>query len=149
MRNSTFLSALVAAGMFAHAGVAAAQEQVELRFGLDADDVQFAAIEEMINRFEAANPDIDVVFDRVSYDTILQQLPLQLSTGEGPDVAKITNWAGLSDFYLEMTPWLQDPQSWLSGHGDSIAPLRPSSDGGSGIYGFMNELTITAPFINP
>ena len=146
MRKRILIAAV--AGGLGVAGGAAAQDQTELRFALDANDVQFAAIEQMIEKFEADNPDIDVVFDRVSYNTILQQLPLQLSTGEGPDMAKITNWGGLSEFYLEMTPFLQDPESWLSGHGDSIQPLRPEEDDGTGIYGFMNELTITGPFIN-
>lgn len=145
MRTGILIATAVA-GAMGFAGTSLAQ--TELRFALDANDVQFAAIEEMVNKFEAANSDIDVVFDRVSYNTILQQLPLQLSTGEGPDVAKVTDWGGLSEFYLEMTPWLENPESWLSGHGDSIKPLRPESDGGQGIYGFMNELTITGPFIN-
>lgn len=147
MRTGILVATAILGGV-SIAGTALAQDKTELRFALDANDVQFAAIETMVEGFEAANPDIDVVFDRVSYPTILQQLPLQLSTGEGPDVAKITDWGGLSEFYLEMTPWLADAESWLSGHGDSIAPLRPEGDDGTGIYGFMNELTITGPFIN-
>ena len=146
--RKAILPTTLAAIAFALSGAATAQDQVELRFALDANDVHFAAIEDMINQFEAANPDIDVVLDKVSYNTILQQLPLQLSTGEGPDLAKVTNWGGLSEFYLEMTPFLEDPESWLAGHGDSIAPLRPIGDDGTGIYGFMNELTVTGPFIN-
>ena len=119
------------------AGAGLAQDPTELRFAIDANDVQFAAVDAMVSKFEAANPDIDVVFDRVSYNTILQQLPLQLSTGDGPDMAKITNWGGLSEFYLELTPHLEDPESWLSGQ-----PSLPSQSlalSGSGAGGALGS----------
>ena len=45
----------------------------------------------LLDRFEAENPDIKVVIDTVPYaQGILESLPLQLEAGEGPDMARVT-----------------------------------------------------------
>ena len=50
-----------------------------------------ALFEEMAKSFEEANPGVDVVVEEVSYQTIVESLPVQLEAGEGPDIAIITD----------------------------------------------------------
>jgi alpha-1,4-digalacturonate transport system substrate-binding protein len=100
----------------------------------------------MLDRFESANPDINVILDVVPYPTILEILPLQLETGEGPDIAKVSNIAGLYEYYLDMRPNLSDPAYWEENMGLTIEHMNP--DGGNRISGFYTDVTVTGAFIN-
>jgi len=60
-------------------------EQVELRFSYYADGTEADVMQPIIDKFMAENPDISVVLDVVPYQTIDEQLPIQVETGEGPD----------------------------------------------------------------
>jgi alpha-1,4-digalacturonate transport system substrate-binding protein len=101
---------------------------------------------QMLDRFESANPDINVILDVVPYPTILEILPLQLETGEGPDMAKVSHIAGLSEYYLDMRPYLTDPSYWETNMGPTIEHMNP--DGANKISGFYTDVTMTGPFIN-
>jgi alpha-1,4-digalacturonate transport system substrate-binding protein len=103
-------------------------------------------MEDMLDRFESANPDINVILDVVPYPTILEILPLQLETGEGPDLAKVSNIAGLYEYYLDMRPYLSDPAYWEENMGLTIEHMNP--DGGNRISGFYTDVTVTGAFIN-
>jgi alpha-1,4-digalacturonate transport system substrate-binding protein len=85
--------------------------------------------------------------DTVAYSAILENLPIQLAAGEGPDMARVTDLGGLSKFYLDMQPYLSDPDYWEENFGTTLPWLRPTGDT-AGIYGFQTQLTITGPFIN-
>jgi alpha-1,4-digalacturonate transport system substrate-binding protein len=100
----------------------------------------------ILDRFESANPDINVILDVVPYPTILEILPLQLETGEGPDIAKVSNIAGLYEYYLDMRPYLSDPAYWEENMGLTIEHMNP--DGGNRISGFYTDVTVTGAFIN-
>ena len=54
---------------------------------------------------------------------------------------------GLSQYYLDLSPYLSDPAYWEENFGSTLSWLRPTGDE-DGIYGFQTQLTITGPFIN-
>jgi alpha-1,4-digalacturonate transport system substrate-binding protein len=83
----------------------------------------------------------------VAYQTILENLPLQLAAGEGPDIARVTDLGGLSQYYLDLTPYIADPAYWEDNFGPYLQWLRPLGDT-TGIYGIQNQVTVTGPFIN-
>ncbi|MFZ5918537.1 MAG: ABC transporter substrate-binding protein [Chloroflexota bacterium] len=103
-------------------------------------------MEDLLDRFESANPDINVILDVVPYPTILEILPLQLETGEGPDIAKVSNIAGLYEYYLDMRPYLSEPAYWEENMGLTMQHMNP--DGGNRISGFYTDVTVTGAFIN-
>jgi hypothetical protein len=46
----------------------------------------------------------------VPYQAILENLPVQLAAGTGPDIAKVTDLGGLNEYYLDLTPYVdRDP----------------------------------------
>jgi alpha-1,4-digalacturonate transport system substrate-binding protein len=111
------------------------------------DGTEDVAMRALLDQFEAENPDIKVVMDNVAYNTILENLPIQLAAGEGPDIARVTDLGGLSEFYLDMSPYLSDTGYWEDSFGPFLNWLRPPGDE-KGIYGFMTQLTVTGPYIN-
>ncbi|MCI0710162.1 MAG: ABC transporter substrate-binding protein, partial [Chloroflexi bacterium] len=124
-----------------------AQDVVELRMTWYTDGNEDVVMREMLDRFEAENPDIKVVMDNVAYQSILENLPIQLAAGEGPDMARVTDLGGLAEYYLDMKPYLSDVDYWETSFGPFLNWLRPAGDT-EGIYGFMTQLTVTGPFIN-
>ena len=67
---------------------AASGDAVTLRITWYDDGNEGVILRELLDRFEADNPDIKVVVETVPYSSgILESLPLQLEAGEGPDVA--------------------------------------------------------------
>lgn len=127
---------------------ALAQDAVELRITWYSDGVEGEVMQDLLDRFMEANPNITVVLDSVDYATGIQQtLPLQLEAGEGPDIARVTNLGGLSQYYLDIRPYLSDPEYWEENFGATLDWLRPEGDT-EGIYGFPTQLTVTGPYIN-
>ena len=88
---------------------AADGDAVELRIAWYSDGNEGAVLRELLDGFEAENPDIKVIVDELPYATgILETLPIQLAAGEGPDMARVTDLGGLSQYYLDLTPYLSD-----------------------------------------
>ena len=80
---------------------------------------------EMAEKFEAENPGVDVVVEEVSYQTLVESLPVQLEAGEGPDIAIITDLGGLSRFYQDITQYVDAAyfeQEWSQ----TLQWLRPT-----------------------
>ena len=127
--------------------LATAVAQTELRITWYDDGNEGTILRELLDRFEEQNPDITVVVDTVPYASgILQSLPLQLASGEGPDLARVTDLGGLSEYFLDLRPHLSDPAYWETNFGPFLDWMRdPGSDA---IPGFMTQLTVTGPFIN-
>jgi ABC-type glycerol-3-phosphate transport system substrate-binding protein len=74
-----------AAGFALLAGAAAAQE---IRFMCYSDGNECEVYDDVLTRFEAENEGIDVIVDVVPYQAILENLPVQLAAGTGPDMAR-------------------------------------------------------------
>ena len=127
--------------------VGSAFSQTVLRMTWYDDGNEGIVMRELLDRFEAENPDIAVIMDTVPYATgILQSLPLQLASGEGPDIARVTDLGGLAQYYLDLRPYLDDPGYWETNFGPFLDWKRPA--GSDAIPGFMTQLTVTGPYIN-
>lgn len=110
------------------------------------DGVEGEVLKDLINRFNKDNPDIHVTIDEVAYSTIKEQLPVQLAAGNGPDIARVTNLKSLSQYWLDLTPYLKDADFWKKNYGDQLDWMRP--DGTNIIPGFMTQITLTGGFAN-
>lgn len=125
----------------------AAAAQVELRMTWYDDGNEGQVMRDLLDRFEAENEGVTVVMDTVPYSSgILQSLPLQLSSGQGPDLARVTDLGGLSEHFLDLRPHLSDAAYWETNFGPFLDWMRP--EGSDAIPGFMTQLTVTGPFVN-
>jgi alpha-1,4-digalacturonate transport system substrate-binding protein len=118
-----------------------AMEAVELRFSYYADGVEADVIEPILDAFMADNPDITVVLDVVPYATIDEQLPVQVETGEGPDMARITNFAAFKGKLLDLRDYISDPAYYEA---NFPAPVLEAL----GYGGYPDAYTVTGPFVN-
>src|SRR5436190_15063653 len=126
-------------------GVASAGE---IRVACYSDGNECEVTQDLAKRFEAQNADVQVVVDQVPYKAIVEQLPVQLAAGEGPDIARVTDLGGLNRFYLDLTPHLgARAKYWEDNFGTTLPWLR-SGPGDKGIYGMMTQLTVTGAFVN-
>jgi alpha-1,4-digalacturonate transport system substrate-binding protein len=127
------------------AGTALAQ--VELRMTWYDDGAEGQVMRELLDRFEAENEGITVVMDTVPYSSgILQSLPLQLASGQGPDIARVTDLGGLSEYFIDLRPYVDDAAYWDDNFGPFLDWMRP--EGSDAIPGFMTQLTVTGPYVN-
>ncbi|MDZ4768647.1 MAG: ABC transporter substrate-binding protein [Chloroflexota bacterium] len=129
--------------------VMAQDTPVELRITWYDDGNESAVLREILDRFEAENPDIKVVIDIVAYQAVLDQLPLQVEAGEGPDMARVTNFDAYKGYYLDLRPLVADAALWESSFdGAVLGALQSGEEDADAIYGFPNQFTVTGPFIN-
>ena len=131
----------VAGGLMASAAMA----ETKLRMMWYNDGNEGEVMQSLLDRFEAANPDISVTLDVVPYKSIMEGLPIQLAAGAGPDLARVTDLGGLNKFYLDLTPHISDTAYWEASFGPFLDWLAPDSDQ---ISGFMTQLTVTGPYVN-
>ncbi|NKB26773.1 MAG: extracellular solute-binding protein [Rhodobacteraceae bacterium] len=131
----------VAATLMASSALA----ETELRMMWYNDGNEGEVMQSLLDRFEAANPDISVTLDVVPYKSIIEGLPIQLAAGAGPDLARVTDLGGLNKFYLDLTPHISDTAYWEASFGPFLDWLAPDSDQ---ISGFMTQLTVTGPYVN-
>jgi alpha-1,4-digalacturonate transport system substrate-binding protein len=137
------VSALVTAMFILPAAVHGA----EIRVMCYQDGVECDVVAEQAKRFEAQNAGTKVVIDVVPYKTIVEQLPVQLAAGQGPDIARVTDLGGLSKYYLDISTHVKDKSYWEGNFGATLPWLRPTP-GDTGFYGFMSQLTMTGPYVN-
>ena len=116
-------------------------EQVELRFSYYADGTEAEVMQPIIDKFMAENPDISVVLDVVPYQTIDEQLPIQVETGEGPDLARITNFGAYQGKLLDLRTYLADSAYYEANFPKPILEAL-------GYGGYPDALTITGPYVN-
>ena len=143
MKHKILTTTALAAGFATLTGAASAQE---VRFMCYSDGNECEVYEDVLSRFEADNPGITVAIDVVPYQAILENLPVQLAAGTGPDIAKVTDLGGLNEYYLDLTPHV-DADYWASSFGDTLGWYRGGPDD-AGIYGMHSQLTITGAFVN-
>jgi alpha-1,4-digalacturonate transport system substrate-binding protein len=141
------VSALVFAGL---AGVATAHAETRTITFLFTDDDQgyVQRMSELSKEFETANPEVKINFISSGYDAVSKQLPVQLAVGEGPDVAKITDWQ-LAPYYLDMRPLMKDADAFAKLHGTSLDILRlPGINDPQSLNGYVASQTLNLPFVN-
>ena len=136
-----------AAAAVAAAALALPAAAGEVRVMCYQDGVECDVTAELAKRFEAQNPGTKIVLDVVPYKTIVEQLPVQLGAGQGPDIARVTDLGGLAKHYLDIAPHLKNPAYFEQNFGATLPWLRASA-GDKGIHGFMSQLTMTGPYVN-
>ena len=126
----------------------APKEAVELRFEYYADGPEATVMQPLIDKFQAANPNITVKLDVVPYTTITDELPVQAAAGQVPDMARITNFGAFQGMLLDLRPLLQDPSFMENNFAAPVlAAMRPAGNS-TGLYGFPDTLTVTGPYVN-
>ncbi|ANP89537.1 ABC transporter substrate-binding protein [Rhizobium leguminosarum] len=145
--SGAFALALATAS-FAWSSVAMAETQTITFLFTDDDQAYVERMEALSKEFETAHPDIKVNFVSSGYDAVAKQLPVQLAIGEGPDIAKITDWQ-LAPYYLDMRPLMKDPDGFAKLHGESLNTLRfPGVNDPNSINGYVASQTFNLPFVN-
>ncbi len=125
-----------------------AQDAVELRITWYDDGNEGEVLRDLLDRFEAENPDITVVIDTIDYgDGIQQQLPVQVQAGEAPDMARITNFTPYFGYYLDLREYLADADYWDANFALVLPAFRDDAESDA-IYGFPTQFTVTGPYIN-
>jgi alpha-1,4-digalacturonate transport system substrate-binding protein len=104
---------------------------------------------DLAKRFEAANPGTKIIIDKVPYKAVVEQLPVQLAAGQGPDVARVADLGGLNKYYLDLTPHLAPERlkAWNDNFASSLGWFR-AGPADKGVYGLMSQLTVTGAFVN-
>lgn len=129
------------------AGFAGMVHAGEVRVMCYQDGVECDVTAELAKRFEASHPGTKIIVDAVPYKTIVEQLPVQLAAGQGPDIARVTDLGGLSKYYLDVSKDLKNRKYFDDNFGATAPWLAPAA-GDKGVYGFMSQLTMTGPFVN-
>jgi len=145
-----FLSGASAFALVSLFSLATAQAETRTITFLFTDDDQayVQRMAELSKEFEAANPGVKINFVSSGYDAVSKQLPVQLAVGEGPDVAKIADWQ-LAPFYLDMRPYMKDPEAYAKLHGASLDRLRLKNiNDPQSINGYIASETYNLPFVN-
>ncbi len=127
-------------------GMGSAAWAGDVRIMWYSDGVEGEVMADLVNRFNAEHPGINVILDNVAYRVIQEQLPIQLEAGEGPDIARVTNIKALANHWLDLTPHLSDADYWRTNFGEHADWMR--EDGSEAITGFMTQLTLTGGFAN-
>jgi alpha-1,4-digalacturonate transport system substrate-binding protein len=113
----------------------------ELRFTYYADGVEAEVMQPILDDFMAMYPDISVVLDVVPYATIDEQLPVQVETGEGPDLARITNFGAYAGKLLDLRSYMSDSAYYVA---NFPAPVLEAL----GYGGYPDAYTVTGPYVN-
>ena len=142
MRKANLLLTTLASGLMATTSAFAG----DVRIMWYSDGIEGEVIQDLLDRFSAENPDINVTLDNVAYKVIQEQLPIQLESGQGPDIARVTNIKALADHWLDLRPVLSDTDYWETNFGGQADWMRP--DGSDAITGFMTQLTLTGGYAN-
>jgi len=142
MKKTSLTTTAMVVGLGMTASAISAQE---VRFMCYSDGNECEVYDDLANRFEAENSGIDVIVDVVPYQAILENLPVQLAAGTGPDLAKVTDLGGLNEYYLDLTSYV-DTAYWDDAFGETLNWYRVGER--QGYYGMHSQLTITGPFVN-
>lgn len=129
------------------AGVCPALAQTSLRMTWYSDGNEGEVMADLLKRFESKNADIKVVLDQVPFKAVNETLPVQLASGQGPDMARVGDMGGLARYMLDLRPYLKNAAYWEANYAPFLAWMRVPGDTSS-IPGFMTQLTLTGPFVN-
>lgn len=122
-------------------------QAAELRVACYSDGNECDVLRAVAGQFTAAHKETTITVDQVSYKTILESLPVQLAAGNGPDVARVTDFGTMAPYLLDIAPMLPDVAYWEKNFGSTLPWMR-ANPGDHGIYGLMSQLTVTSLFVN-
>jgi alpha-1,4-digalacturonate transport system substrate-binding protein len=144
MNHKHLLAGMAFAAVFAASGAMAS----ELRFACYQDGAECDTWSALLKKFEADNPGTTVKVDVVPYKSILEGLPVQLAGGQGPDLARVTDFGGLAKYMLDITPYVKDAKYIEDNYGPTLKWTRVNGPDDHGIYNIMDQETATGPFVN-
>jgi len=122
-------------------------EQVTLSLALNTEPAEVPVLQELISRFESANPSINIELSNVPYDQLLQQLPLQLESGEAPDIMRLTLFE-YAPYLLDLSPYVSDVDYWMTNMGSTQEILSKAGGGEPHPVGVFLPVTVTGAFVN-
>ncbi|QPB23974.1 ABC transporter substrate-binding protein [Rhizobium sp. 007] len=125
-------------------GIAQAQELTVF-----CDDIGFGCLtmDPVVKRYESENPGVKVKLETVPYQSLVESLPVQLESGEGPDAAIITDLGGLSRYYLDLTPYV-NAANFEKEYSQTLQWLRGSNPTSKAINGMPTTLTVNGAYVN-
>jgi alpha-1,4-digalacturonate transport system substrate-binding protein len=98
-------------------------------------------------KFMRENPGTRVNFRQVSFQSLLESLPVQLASGQGPDVSMLADWGSLTDYYLDLRPYV-DARYFEREFGAILPALRGNDPKSHAINGILGTLTLNGAFVN-
>jgi alpha-1,4-digalacturonate transport system substrate-binding protein len=122
-------------------------EAADIRIACYSDGNECPATKTLAERFMKDNADIHITIDEMPYKQILESVPVQLAAGNGPDIARISDFGQVAQYQLDLTPYLKDPAYWQKAYGPVLDWMRTTPED-HGIYGLMTQLTVSAPIVN-
>jgi alpha-1,4-digalacturonate transport system substrate-binding protein len=153
MRKLTplFTVLLIAAMLlsFASAPASAQGSPMEVRMLWYSDGPEGQVMRDLLDRFEAENADIRVVIDEIAFRDLHNILETSIAGNAQPDIARVTELGRFQGRYMDMTPYLSDPEAWAAGFpAAALDWLRTPGGEDTGLYGFPSQFTVSGPFIN-
>ncbi|WP_439561931.1 ABC transporter substrate-binding protein [Roseinatronobacter sp.] len=135
-----------AAGLMlaAAAGTASAQQVV---IWCDVNGYGCPTLAPVVERYNAENSGKTVVLEQVAYQVLLESLPVQLESSDGPDGAVVTDLGGLSRYYVDLTEWV-DAEFFESEYGQTLQWLRGGDPDSTAINGKPSTLTVNGGYVN-
>ncbi len=124
-----------------------AAQAAQLRVTCYSDGNECDVLRELAGQFTAAHPATAIKVDQVAYKAILESLPVQLAAGNGPDIARVTDFGTIAPYLLDLRPHLPDPGYWDANFAPTLPWMRVTAED-RGIYGLASQLTITGPYVN-
>ena len=143
MRNAAGATIRLALAVFAVSisfAAAVAAQEISVQ-GIDAD------MKILVDKFTKENPGAKVNFRVVSYQSILESLPVQLASGQGPDVSMVADWGGLARYYLNLRPYV-DAKYFEREFAAILPPMRGEEPRGNAIKGMSGSMTLNGAFVN-
>jgi alpha-1,4-digalacturonate transport system substrate-binding protein len=141
------IRSLLLALAFVMSGLAGFARAADVRVMCYQDGNECEVYKDLAGRFMKDHPDVHIAIDIVPYSAILQSLPVQLAAGNGPDIARVTDFGATGKYLLNLRPYLPDAAMWDKEFAKVLDWMRPNS-GDNGIYGLLTQLSVNGPFIN-
>jgi multiple sugar transport system substrate-binding protein len=141
-----YLTSLVAFGLLAIAGSAFAQ--IELTYWQYDFSTRVEAMNQLIEQFNAENPDVVVSQETFPYDAYQQRVAAATAAGEGPDVVQLFyGWtaAWQRAGYVEPLPQEHISHDWIE---EYFIPMAESGKVGDEYYGLPTAVRALALFYN-
>ena len=122
--------------------------KVELRMMWYNDGSEGDVMRALLDKFQAANPNITVKMDTVAYANLNQILQPQVESGTPPDLARVTDLARFQGYFLDLRPNLSNAAAWEANWSPAFLGALRKVDDKTGLYGFPTQFTVSGPFIN-
>lgn len=123
-------------------------EEITLRILWFDDFAESLTLREQLDAFTAQHENVTVNLELLSSTEVNDAIWDGLRRSEPPDLARTNLPGSYRRFYLDLRPYLSDPEAWESNFNpDFLASLRDNPDD-NGLHGYPADVTISAPYIN-